>query len=180
MSDDKQKFQYNALKWIFEHQLLDDPQVLNHLAMNVLSVSKSIKDVEFLLARDQKQLLIYLELSWFGRTFKKNTLFEETESILGQMLPSFKFRVINDPKIFKMALDKVKKALTGGSNEVSNQPIVGASTNGVSSGSVAAPAVDGGSSQPAAPQADPQKQPEDRQGLRSETVAGDSSEERKV
>lgn len=180
MSDDKLKFQYNALKWVFEHQLLDDPQVMNHLAMNVFDVSKSIKDVEFLLARDQRQLLIYVELSWFGRTFKRKSLFEETENALAQMLPTFKFRVTDDPKIFKMSLDNVKKALTGGSREVSTQSIAGANTNGVSSGSVAAPVTDSAPSQPTAPQTDPQKQPEDQPGIRSEAVPSDSDKERKV
>jgi hypothetical protein len=182
MDNEKLKYQYNALKWIFEHQLLDDPQCMNHLAMNVFDVSKSIKDVEFLLARDHQQLLVYVELSWFGRNFRKKSIFEETEYRLSQMLPSFKMRVTNDPQIFKMALEKVKKALTGGSREASTKSADSPSTGGVPSGSSAsgaqAPAENG--SQPAVAQANPQKQSEAGQELRSEAVPGDSSKERKV
>lgn len=111
MTDDKLKFQYSAVRWVVEHQLLDDPQVMNHLAMNVYAVSSSIKDAEFLLGRDQKQLLVYVGLSWFGRTFKKKVIFQDVEHILSQLLPSFKLRVISDPQLFNLALEKVKKAL---------------------------------------------------------------------
>lgn len=176
MSDDKLKFQYSGLNWLLEHQLLDDPQIMNHLALNVLSISKSIINVEFLLSRDHRQLLIYLELSWLGRTFNKDKLFEETQLILSQMLPTFKLRVINDPKIFKMALDKVKKALTGGSNESSTKLSAGAHTNMLSSGS-------GNSETPAQSttlQTNSEQQSKDQQESGGEIIGSNSSKGNKV
>lgn len=57
-------------------------------------------------------MLVYLELTWFGKKFFKKTIFADVEDVLAQMLPSFKFRIISDPKIFEMALNKVTQALT--------------------------------------------------------------------
>lgn len=110
---DNAKFQYAGLQWIREMELLDNKQLINILKMNVLLVSPRIKEIELLISRDNKQMLVYLELSWLGKKFFKKSIFEETEDVLSQLLPSFKFRVIDDPKLFNMALEKVKQVLTG-------------------------------------------------------------------
>jgi hypothetical protein len=158
---DNFKFQYEGLKWLFEHQLLDNPQLINQLKMNILMVSPSVKDTELLIARDQKQMLVYVDLTWFGRTFRKTMIRQETEDILSQMLPSFKIRVVNDRKIFSMALEKVKSALTGGSNAIPNNSVAVSDTNKLASRSAAA--TDGAtpSGEPAAAQADSEKQSKD-------------------
>lgn len=80
-------------------------------------VSKQIKEVELLIYRENHAMLVELKLSWLGRKFYKRRIFEDVQDALTQLLPSFRFRVTDDPKIMIMAVDRVKKALTGGSSE---------------------------------------------------------------
>lgn len=71
--------------------------------------------------RENKAMLIYLELSWFARKFKnKKKIFEEVQEVISQLLPSFRLRVTDDPEIIRLAVKKVEQALTGGKNENSN------------------------------------------------------------
>jgi len=114
---DKSKFQYEGIKWIMEMELLNHPQAINTIKFNILMVSKRIKEVELLIYRENKSMLVLLELSWFGRKFRKKQIFTEVHEVLSQLLPSFRFRVIDDPKIMQMAIERVQKALTGGKNE---------------------------------------------------------------
>jgi hypothetical protein len=114
---DKSKFQYEGLKWLYEMQLLDNPQLINNLKMNILLISTSIRDVELLIYREKKQMLVYVDLTWFGRKFKKDTIFIEVEEILSQLLPSFKFRITDDFSILVLAIERVKQALTRRKNE---------------------------------------------------------------
>lgn len=114
---DKSKFQYEGIKWIMEMELLNHPQAINTIKFNVLMVSKRIQEVELLIYRENKSMLVLLELSWFGRKFRKKQIFTEVHEALSQLLPSFRFRVIDDPRIMQMAVERVQKALTGGNNE---------------------------------------------------------------
>lgn len=118
---DKQKFQYEGLKWLLEMQVLDDPQLVNNLKMNVLVTSTSIRDVEFLFFREKRQMLVCVELNWFGRKFKRNQIMVEVKEVLSQLLPSFSIRIVDDPKIMELAIERVKQTLTGGKkNETVN------------------------------------------------------------
>lgn len=114
---DKQKYQYEGMKWLFELELLNHPQVINTLKFNILVVSKRIKEVELLIYREHKSMLILVDLTWIGQKFFKKQIFTEIHESLSQLLPSFRFRVTDDPKIMEMAVEKVKKALTGGKHE---------------------------------------------------------------
>ena len=114
---EKQKFQYEGLKWLVELELLNHPQVINQLKFNILMVSKHIKEVELLIYRENKSILVLLELSWIGRKFKKTQILQDVHEVVSQMLPSFRFRITEDPKIMELAIEKVKTALTGGKDE---------------------------------------------------------------
>lgn len=114
---DRPKFQYEGIKWLFELELLNHPQAINHMKMNILMVSKRIKEVELLIYRENKSMLILLDLTWFGRKFSKQKIFTDVHEVLHQLLPSFRFRVTDDPKIMDLAVERVKKALTGGQSE---------------------------------------------------------------
>lgn len=127
---ERTKYQQSALTWIMEMELLNHPQLINQIKMNVLMVSRRIKEVELLIYRENKTMLVLLELSWLGKKFFKRRIFAEVEEILSQMLPSFRFRVTDDPKIMDMAVARVKHALTGGKNEVLNNPSVNVSLHG--------------------------------------------------
>lgn len=120
---DGRKLQHAGLKWLQELELVNDPQMINQLKMNVLLCSKRIKEVEFLVYRENKTTLVLLELSWLGRKFFKRSIFAEVEDVLSQMLPTFRFRVTDDPAIMKMAIARVSRALTGGRNEDHNTSV---------------------------------------------------------
>lgn len=117
---DKSKYQYEGLKWLFELELLNHPQVINQLKISILMCSKRIKEVELLIYRENRSMLVLLELSWIGRKFSKKWIFTEVQDALTQLLPSFRFRITDDSKIMEMAVEKVKKALTGGNSNESN------------------------------------------------------------
>ena len=117
---DKHKLQYEGLKWLFEMELLAHPQAINTIKFNILSTSKRIKEVELLIYREHKSMLVLLELSWFGNKFYKKDIFSDVYDLLSQLLPTFKIRVIGDPKIMELAIDMVKRATVGGSNEKVN------------------------------------------------------------
>lgn len=114
---DNTKYQYEGLKWLHEMELLNHPQAINNIRFNILMVSKQIKEVELLIYRENHAMLVELKLSWLGRKFYKRRIFEDVQDALTQLLPSFRFRVTDDPRIMIMAVERVKKALTGGSSE---------------------------------------------------------------
>lgn len=119
MTDDKFKYQYNGLKWLYEMELLDDPQLLNNLKLNIFSVSDHIKEVEFLMSQEQRKILIWIDVSWWGRTFKLDRIKSDVVDILSQLLPNYKFRIVTDRSILELAIGKVKKSLEGGTYAVS-------------------------------------------------------------
>jgi hypothetical protein len=119
---DKLKYQYEGMKWLVELELLNHPQVINTIRFNILMASKRIKEVELLIYRENKAMLVLLDLSWLGRTFYKKRIFEDVQEVLTQLLPSFRFRITDNPEIMELAVEKVKKALTGGKNENASNP----------------------------------------------------------
>lgn len=119
---DSSKFQYEGMKWLLELELLNHPQAINTIKFNILMTSNRIKEVEILTMRENKTMLVLLDLTWIGRKFFKTRIFSEVEEILTQLLPSFRFRVIDDPEIMKLAVERVTKALTGGKNENALNP----------------------------------------------------------
>jgi hypothetical protein len=130
MSDDKFNFQHQGLKWIYEMELINSPQLINNLKLNILSVSESISETELLMSADHKAILVLLDLTWFGRVFKKREIFLEVEERIKQLLPSYRLRVIDDKELFKLAVKKVQSALTGGKkNEKSNTSNVNAKSS---------------------------------------------------
>lgn len=184
--DESLKFQVAGLKWMFEMELLDDknPAPINVLKMNVLSVSPRIREVEFLIFREGRQMLVLLDLSWIMRRFfkrKVSQISRDVQEILQQLLPNFKFRVTSDPKIMEMAVANVKKLL-GGIDEIRNRK-----DDDSDSKSDGKPELNGSGEQPATTQAqqganqsspsDPQEQPETGSGLLTKSGPGDSSEQ---
>lgn len=115
--DNKLKYQYEGIKWLAEMELLNHPQLINTIKFNILTASPRIKEVELLVHREHKAMLVLLELTWFGRRFSKKNIFEDVQDVLVQLLPSFQFRITDDPRIMELAIEHVKRALTGGKHE---------------------------------------------------------------
>lgn len=119
---DKLKYQYEGLKWLVEMEMLHHPQLLNTIKLNILMVSKHIKEVELLIYRENKSILVLVELSWWGRRpWMKRRLFSETSDILLQILPTFEFRVTDNPAIMNAAIELVKKAVSSSTKEESKK-----------------------------------------------------------
>jgi len=176
--DESLKFQVAGLKWMFEMELLDDknPAPINILKMNVLSVSPRIREVEFLIFREGRQMLVLLDLSWITRRFfkrKVGQISRDVQEILQQLLPNFKFRVTSDPRIMEMAVANVKKLL-GGIDEIRNR---NDDSDGKpeQSGSNPATELQQGADQSAP--SDSQEQSEAGSELLTKTEPGDSSEQ---
>lgn len=125
--DDKFKFQVSGLKWLYELELIHDPQIINNLKLNILSVSKYIREVELLSSYEQKSMLIYLDLKWLGRKFFRQTIEEAVTNRVHQLLPRFRLRVVSNYDIFKLALELVTRTQKGEENEVANNPTSNAS-----------------------------------------------------
>lgn len=125
------KYQIGALKYLYEMELVDDPQLINNLKMNILMVSKHIKEVEFIASYHRKQMLVWIELNWWGRKFLKSRIKTSVYEILTQLLPNFSFRVTEDYSILELAQQKITRALSGESYENDNDS---SSTDGIDDG----------------------------------------------
>lgn len=115
--NDRQKYQHESLKWLFELDLLNQPQAINTIKFNILATSERIKEVELLIYREKKSMLVKVDLTWMGRKFFKKRIFADVNEMLSQLLPTYRFRVTDDQAILDLAIAQVTKALTGGTNE---------------------------------------------------------------
>lgn len=98
-----------ALTWLFEMEMVNNPYVLNSLVLNLMAGIKGVKDIELVIDEKQKKILVFLKLRWFYDKFKKKPVEDKAKELLEQILPSFKKRVIFDRKILEKAL-KVSQA----------------------------------------------------------------------
>jgi hypothetical protein len=135
MDSEKGRFQYSALKWLYEMELVSDPQLINNLKLNIFNVSGFIKEVELLASQERLQMLIYVELSWIGRKFFQKPIIAGVTDIVNALLPRFRIRVVTDRGILDLAVAKVKQALTGGSlSEATTNPSSGGPKSSISGG----------------------------------------------
>lgn len=100
--------QGDALKWLLEMEVVSDPNVLNSIILNIYRLSKTINDVQFVTDIKQKKILVYIELSWFGRKFKQKSIFEACQNMLNDALPSYRKRIVFDREILDKAIKLVK------------------------------------------------------------------------
>lgn len=134
MNEEKGKFQFAGLKFLFDMELVDDPQLINHLKLNILSVSPSIKDVELLTSYAHKSILIWIDLSWLGRKFSEKRIVAVVTDRVQQLLPNFRFRVVTDKKILDLAIERLKAAIGGKNEKVPNKSPSDAGTGSSPSG----------------------------------------------
>lgn len=101
--------QANALKWLLEMEMMADPNIFNSIVLNIFRVSKYIKDVQFITDNPRKKLLIYIEIDvgWFFKKSRTEKLKQALEELLGEILPSYKKRIVFDEHIFTAALKLV-------------------------------------------------------------------------
>lgn len=123
MDIEKGKFQFAGLKFLYEMELVDDPQLINNMKLNILDISGTIRDVEFLSSYNHRAMLIYVDVNWLGKTFFMKQIEAGILDRVKQLLPNFRFRVTADRKILDLSIEKVKTALKGEPNENANKPV---------------------------------------------------------
>jgi hypothetical protein len=120
MENDKTRTQVAALKWLYELELFENPQVINQMKLNVLAVSSMLEDVEFLIYREKKSCLVSIHYKWWAKFFNKKQIKLDIEEIMSHLLPEYRFRVTDNPAIIKMSIQNLKNALRGGRDAVRN------------------------------------------------------------
>lgn len=95
--------QSEALGWLIEMERLQDPATLNALVLNTFKVDRGIKNTEFIVDEKAKKLLVFVELSWWARKFRARLIREQVESMLTEILPSYRLRVTSDAEILAKA-----------------------------------------------------------------------------
>lgn len=125
MDETKSKFQFAGLKFLYDMELIDDPQLINNMKLNVFDVSNFIRDVEFLSSYHHKSMLIWLDVSWLGKKLFEKSIVAGVTDRVQQLLPNFRFRVVTDRKIFDLSLEKVKIMMKGASHENAPRTIDG-------------------------------------------------------
>lgn len=119
MNDD-QRLQSAALTWLYEMEMLSSSAIQKNLKENILLIDPSIKDCEFLIFEERKDILVYLQVGFFAKFFRKELkLIRFTEEVIGRLLPSYRQRIITDRAVFDLALLKVRRYY-GGLNDKEN------------------------------------------------------------
>lgn len=98
-----------ALSWLLEFELVQTPHVLNSMILNVFRILPGLKDAQFVIDLKTKKLLIYLELTWFSKHFKKQAIYDQALDIFDEILPTFKKRITFDRTILEKAIELSKR-----------------------------------------------------------------------
>lgn len=96
--------QAEALGWLFEMELINTPSVLNSIILNLLAGVLGVKDAELVVDLHKRQILVFLELTWWARRFKVRRISTQVNDIINDILPSFEKRVTFDRVILDKAL----------------------------------------------------------------------------
>jgi hypothetical protein len=105
-----------GLSWLLELQLLQNPELLNAIVLNIFKLSNRVKNLEFLADQNNKRLLIWLELDWLGKNFHKKNIERSVMEMLVSVIPNFKIRVCYDRVLFDKAVKTVEELKSGKKN----------------------------------------------------------------
>ena len=110
-TNNREQIHAEAIAWLREMELVNDPSMLNSIVMNVYRIP-SIKKAEFLADMNNRKMLILLELNFWGGFFKKRTTRDVLE-MMQEFLPKYEFRVTFDRELFETACRRAKESLSG-------------------------------------------------------------------
>lgn len=125
MDNEALRFQKAAQAWIFEMNLINNPQAIDIIRLNVLMSSKYIKTCELLVSLEHTAILVWVDIpgkftNWrLGRKGLKN-ICEDAERLLKKLMPSFAIRVTNQKEIFELSLKRIQELAEGTFDEKSN------------------------------------------------------------
>ena len=97
----------DALGWLMEMEILQDPNIYNALILNILKCSKHIIDVHLVVDTQNRAILVYLEVGFLGRHFFRNKISMDVENLL-KAIPSYRSRVVFDKAILDKAIQILK------------------------------------------------------------------------
>lgn len=107
MDTEKQKYQREAIQWLFDNEMVEDPQLINQLKLNIFRVSTTIRECEFLFFQPKRQLLIYLEMNWLGNLLSQKGLKQAIQSkLMRKVLPEAVADSVSDT-VDSSGLDKL-------------------------------------------------------------------------
>lgn len=97
-----------GVKWLAQMKLLNNPQLNDIIYGNIVSVSSSIDPdgTEILIDPLNEKMLILIKYHYWTRkhfTWRKGRIEDVILFNLKKLLPSFKFRIIEDKSIFDKA-----------------------------------------------------------------------------
>lgn len=103
--DEKTQYLNSAVSWLYENEIVDNPQLLNHLYLNIFSISKRIKDVELVINSLKKHINIYLEFDFLGKLLKSESKVQMTVSEnLKELLPKYHVVYFSNRNAFEQVL----------------------------------------------------------------------------
>jgi hypothetical protein len=115
-ADDPYKLNTAALKWLYELELVQSPTLVQNLYENIFLCHPGIKNCELLItnpAHPNKGVLVYLEFTLWTKLFKKTEALFAVEQTIRALLPSYRFRLVEDYNILQMA-KKLNQEISNG------------------------------------------------------------------
>lgn len=109
MQSEDTPIETNALAWLLELEKIDDPNLLNALILNVYRIFPQVTDVQLVIDKRNRRLLVWVELSFWGSLFKQKQTVRQITEIIKEKLPSFQIRTTTDINLLKQALEIIEK-----------------------------------------------------------------------
>lgn len=93
-----------GISWLFEHEILGAKAAQDALWLNIYAQSTRITDVKLVIDQMHKKMLIYLELSFWGKYFSnKKLIADSVMDVCSDVLPTYQMRVVYDKDIYEKA-----------------------------------------------------------------------------
>jgi hypothetical protein len=119
MEDQTNKYNSNALNWLYEMEAIDSPILKQNLYENVLFSDERIKDCAIFVTPQftyQKGILVYIKLGFFTKLFKRKEIYSNITQVLQRLLPSYNLRIVEDINILQMAEETLRNIYESNNN----------------------------------------------------------------
>ncbi len=97
-----------TLNWLYELGYVDAPSVINNIYENIFLTNSNIQDVEIVINKENKTILVFLKLTWYSKLFWRAEIHNRVIAVLNKLLPDYKYRVTEDKKLLNLALEKAR------------------------------------------------------------------------
>lgn len=104
----KGHFVSGTLKWMYELNMLDNPAVITNFYENLYLADKGIQDIEIVLSKENKTVLVFLKLGFYSRIFKRIEVHGKVTSVIKTLLPEYRSRITEDRAVLEAALNKAR------------------------------------------------------------------------